>query len=74
MLLGGFVLYEACVARTPMMPLRIFENRNRAGVYLVMLIVGAAMFGMFYFITFFVQGVLGYCRAQDRRRVPAGRA
>src|SRR5262249_6344225 len=33
---------------------------NRAGTYLVMLVVGAAMFGMFYFITFFVQGVKDY--------------
>jgi hypothetical protein len=43
-----------------MMPMRIFENRNRAGTYLIMLVVGAAMFGMFYFITFFVQGVREY--------------
>jgi EmrB/QacA subfamily drug resistance transporter len=59
-LLAGFVYYEARVAPEPMMPLRIFENRNRAGSYLVMLVVGAAMFGMFYFITFFVQGVRDY--------------
>jgi hypothetical protein len=43
-----------------MMPMRIFENRNRAGAYLVMFVVGAAMFGMFYFVTFFVQGVKDY--------------
>ena len=42
------------------MPMRIFENRNRAGAYLVMFVVGAAMFGMFYFVTFFVQGVREY--------------
>jgi EmrB/QacA subfamily drug resistance transporter len=56
-LLVGFVLYEAKIAAEPMMPMRIFENRNRSGAYLVMFVVGAAMFGMFYFITFFVQGV-----------------
>ena len=54
-LLVGFVLFEAFVAPEPMMPMRIFESRNRSGAYLVMLVVGAAMFGMFYFITFFVQ-------------------
>jgi EmrB/QacA subfamily drug resistance transporter len=59
-LLVGFVLYEAFVAADPMMPIRIFENRNRAGSYLIMLVVGAAMFGMFYFITFFVQLVRDY--------------
>jgi len=48
------------VAPEPMMPMRIFENRNRAGAYVVMFVVGAAMFGMFYFITFFVQGVRDY--------------
>jgi EmrB/QacA subfamily drug resistance transporter len=59
-LLAAFVFYEAKVAREPMMPMRIFENRNRAGVYLIMFVVGAALFGMFYFITFFVQGVHGF--------------
>lgn len=60
LLLVGFVLYEAFVAEEPMMPMRIFEERNRAGTYLVMLVIGAGMFGMFYFITFFTQGVRGY--------------
>ncbi|HEV7191570.1 MAG TPA: MFS transporter, partial [Jatrophihabitantaceae bacterium] len=59
-LLVGFVYFEARIAKAPMMPMRIFENRNRAGTYLIMLVVGAAMFGMFYFITFFVQGVREY--------------
>ncbi|MBN9620371.1 MAG: MFS transporter, partial [Actinobacteria bacterium] len=59
-LLTSFVVYEAKIARDPMMPMRIFENRNRAGAYLVMFVVGAAMFGMFYFVTFFVQGVRDY--------------
>jgi EmrB/QacA subfamily drug resistance transporter len=59
-LLGSFVYYEAKVASDPMMPMRIFENRNRSGSYLVMFVVGAAMFGMFYFVTFFVQGVREY--------------
>jgi EmrB/QacA subfamily drug resistance transporter len=60
LLLVGFVLFEAFVAEEPMMPMRIFEERNRAGTYLVMLVIGAGMFGMFYFITFFTQGVRGY--------------
>jgi len=42
------------------MPMRIFNNRSRSGAYLVMLVIGAAMFGMFYFLTFFVQGVMGF--------------
>jgi EmrB/QacA subfamily drug resistance transporter len=59
-LLTGFVYYEAKVAPEPMMPMRIFENRNRSGAYVIMFVVGAAMFGMFYFVTFFVQGVREY--------------
>jgi EmrB/QacA subfamily drug resistance transporter len=59
-LLVGFVVWEARGAAEPMMPMRIFENRNRGGAYVVMLVVGAAMFGMFYFITFFVQLVREY--------------
>ena len=59
-LLTAFVYYEAKVAKEPMMPMRIFENRNRSGAYLVMFVAGAAMFGMFYLITFFVQGVREY--------------
>src|SRR6476646_9484048 len=59
-LLTTFVYFEAKVAAEPMMPMRIFEDRNRAGTYVIMLVVGAAMFGMFYFITFYVQGVREY--------------
>jgi len=58
-LLGAFVLYESR-STIAMMPLRIFANRSRAGAYLIMLIIGAAMFGMFYFMTFFIQGVMGF--------------
>jgi len=59
-LLGSFVFYEAKIAPEPMMPMRIFEERNRSGAYVIMFVVGAAMFGMFYFVTFFVQGVREY--------------
>src|SRR5436305_13101390 len=40
--------------------MQIFANRRRAGSYAVMLIIGAALFGMFYYLTFFVQGVMGF--------------
>ena len=42
------------------MPLRIFRNRNRSGALLIMLCVGTAMFGMFFFLSLFVQTVWGY--------------
>jgi EmrB/QacA subfamily drug resistance transporter len=58
-LLVAFVLQEQ---RSPiaMMPMRIFANRSRSGAYVVMLIIGAAMFGMFFFLTYFVQNVMGF--------------
>jgi EmrB/QacA subfamily drug resistance transporter len=58
-LLASFLLIEA---RSPhaLMPLRIFRNRNRSGAYLIMLCVGTALFGMFFFLTIFVQTVWTY--------------
>jgi EmrB/QacA subfamily drug resistance transporter len=59
-LLSSFIFFEAKIAKEPMMPMRIFEDRNRSGAYVIMFVVGAAMFGMFYFVTFFTQGVREY--------------
>jgi len=58
-LLAAFVIIEM---RSPhaLMPLRIFSNRDRSGAYLIMLCVGTALFGMFFFLTIFVQNVWGY--------------
>src|ERR1700733_8541146 len=58
-LLLSFVFIES---RSPhaLMPLRIFRNRNRSAANLIMLCIGTAMFGMFFFLTIFVQTVWGY--------------
>jgi len=58
-LLAAFFLYEMHTD-DPMLPLGVVRDRNRGGAYLVMLIVGAGMFGMFYFVTYFVQQVIGF--------------
>ncbi len=58
-LLASFLLIEAR-SEHALMPLRIFRNRNRSGAYLIMLCIGMAMFGMFFFLTIFVQTVWGY--------------
>lgn len=58
-LLGAFVLLEAKTAQ-PLLPLRLFRNPNRVGSYVVMLITGAAVFAMFFFLTQYVQEVKGY--------------
>jgi MFS family permease len=38
----------------------MFADRNRAGTYGIMLCLAAAIFGMFFFLTLFVQNVLGF--------------
>lgn len=44
----------------PLMPLRVLADRTRAGAYTMMLCLGAAMFAFFYFMTQYLQDVLGY--------------
>src|SRR6266540_1004782 len=58
-LLATFFVIERRT-RQPITPLHMFGNRNRAGSYAVMLALAAALFGMFFFLTLFVQNVLGY--------------
>ncbi len=59
LLLGVFVLVERRVVH-PLLPFRILLNRTRATAFLTMGIVPAAMFAMFYFLSQFVQNVMGY--------------
>ncbi len=58
-LLAAFVFIERR-GEQPITPLHMFANRDRTGSYLVMLALAAAMFGMFFFLTLFVQNVLDY--------------
>jgi EmrB/QacA subfamily drug resistance transporter len=43
-----------------LVPMRVLRSRDRSGAYLIMLCVGTALFGMFFFLTLFVQNVWGY--------------
>ncbi|WP_435283507.1 MFS transporter [Streptomyces koelreuteriae] len=56
------VLFLILQARTthPMMPLRLFRDRNRAVAYATMLFLGSGMFATFYFLTLYMQQILGY--------------
>src|SRR6266851_4721551 len=56
-LLVVFVAIEA-LSREPLMPLRIFVNRNRSGAYVLSLAVGAVLSGMLFLLTLFLQNVL----------------
>ena len=58
-LLVAFVLWEQR-AKNPMLPLRIVLDRNRGGSYLTFLLVGAGLFAMFLFLTYYFQLNLGY--------------
>ena len=60
-LLVGFVLWERRNADA-LLPIRLFSDLTRSGAYLLMLIVGSALFGMFFFVSLFVQdkGLLGF--------------
>jgi len=58
-LLVSFVLIEMRSSR-PLLPMRVLADRNRSGAYLIMLCVGTGLFGLFFFLTVFLQTVLGY--------------
>jgi EmrB/QacA subfamily drug resistance transporter len=58
-LLVSFVLIEMRTPR-PLLPMRVLADRNRSGAYLIMLCVSTGLFGLFFFLTLFIQTVLGY--------------
>jgi EmrB/QacA subfamily drug resistance transporter len=58
-LLAGFVWIEHR-HENPLVPLRIFTNRSLAASDATMLLLAAALFGLFYFCTLYLQQVLGY--------------
>ncbi len=58
-LLSAFLATEV-KASSPITPLRLFADRNRATSYLGRLLLVAGMFGVFFFLTQFLQDVLGY--------------
>ena len=57
--LAAFVLLER-LQRAPMLDLRLFRDRTFAGANLVLLLVALAMFGVFFFLSLYLQNVLGY--------------
>ncbi|HET6151792.1 MAG TPA: MFS transporter [Marmoricola sp.] len=58
-LLASFVVIERNTAE-PLLPPRVFTERNRAGAFLVSLLLGLALFGMFLFLVYYMQGTLHY--------------
>jgi EmrB/QacA subfamily drug resistance transporter len=58
-LLVAFVVLESRLTN-PLLPLRVALDRNRGGAFLSFLLVGAGLFAMFLFLTFYMQAVLNY--------------
>jgi EmrB/QacA subfamily drug resistance transporter len=58
-LLAVFALWQARAAN-PLLPPRLVLDRNRGAAYLAVLIVGTGMFGIFLFVTYYLQQTLGY--------------
>jgi EmrB/QacA subfamily drug resistance transporter len=58
-LLAVFMLIESRV-RHPLLPFRILRNRTRAISFAAMMIMPAAMFAMFFFLSLLIQVVVGY--------------
>jgi MFS family permease len=58
-LLGAFVVIEQRSA-APLVPFRIFRLRTLTGANVVGLLLGASLFSMFFFISLYMQQVLGY--------------
>lgn len=58
-LLAAFAVIESRVEH-PLLPVRIFANRTRATSFAAMMITPAAMFSMFYFLSLFIQQIMGF--------------
>ncbi|PBC59621.1 MFS transporter [Streptomyces sp. Tue6028] len=58
-LLAAFVRRQS-VAEHPLLPMRVLLDRNRAASFITVLITGAGMFGVFLFLTYYLQLNLGF--------------
>jgi len=61
--LASFVVLERR-RRDPMLPLQLFRNGTYTGANLVVLLVALAMFGVFFFVSLYMQNILGYSAVQ----------
>jgi EmrB/QacA subfamily drug resistance transporter len=58
-LLATFGLVESKV-KAPLLPLRVVTERNRAGIYMSLGLAIIGLFGVFLFLTYYLQVVQGY--------------
>lgn len=62
-LLAAFVINERLV-KQPLIDLNIFKRRNVTGGTLIQLLLPAAMFSMFFYLSIYLQGILNYTPTQ----------
>ena len=62
-MLTAFVLLERH-QRAPMLQLSLFRSGTYTGANLVVLLVALAMFGVFFFLSLYMQNILGYSAVQ----------
>jgi EmrB/QacA subfamily drug resistance transporter len=62
-LIAGFVLVEHR-QRLPMLDLSLFRNSSFTGANIVALMVSLGMFGVFFYVSLYIQNVLGYTPTQ----------
>jgi MFS family permease len=58
-LLAAFLFIELRASH-PLLPMRVILDRNRGGSFLSSLLMGVGMFGVFIFLTYYMQQILGY--------------
>jgi EmrB/QacA subfamily drug resistance transporter len=58
-LIGAFVVIEL-QSKAPLVPFRIFRLRTLTGANVVGVLLGASLFSMFFYISLYMQQVLGY--------------
>jgi EmrB/QacA subfamily drug resistance transporter len=63
LLLASFALIERRVQH-PLLPMRIFANQTRASSFVAFMIAPAAMFAMFFYLSLYVQNIMGYSPIQ----------
>ena len=72
-IVGSFVLAVVALAsfvqierrrRSPMLDLTLFRSGTYAGANVAMLLVALAMFGIFFFVSLYMQNILGYSAVQ----------
>ena len=59
-LLAAFAIIELRLASAPLVRFSLFRSRSVSGANLVMFLVGAAFFSMWYFLSLYLQNVLGF--------------